>query len=219
MKRIKYFIICLALVALSGCATVPYVPPTPSPRISGIYHKVQRGETLWKLSKVYGVKMKEIIKLNRLPNASRINTGQSIFIPHAKRRVDTAQVYINDETFIWPVEGRVISFFGTMKEGVRAKGIHIAARSGEKVLAAKGGKISFRDDNVKGLGKTVIVDHGDGYSTVYGYNAGILVDAGDFIKKGEAIAMVGQTGRAETPSLYFEIRKEHKPQNPFYYLP
>jgi len=219
MKRLKYFIATLILFTMSGCATVPYKPPVIPPKVSGIYHKVQKGETLWKISKAYGTGIKEIAKLNKLPDTSRINTGQLIFIPNAKQRVSAAGSYSTEDNFIWPVSGRVISYFGSLKDGIKNKGIDIASGKGVMVLASRSGKVSFRDDKVKGYGKTVIIDHGDGYSTVYTYNAEILAETGDYVKQGSVIAKVGNTGRADKPSLHFEIRKNHRPQNPFYYLP
>ena len=219
MKNLKYLIVTVIILTLSGCATVPYKPPVIPPKVSGIYHEVQRGETLWKISKAYDINMTEIAKLNKLPDASRINTGQLIFIPNAKEKVSAARSYSSEDNFVWPVNGRVTSYFGSLKGGVKNKGIDIAAGNGTVVLASRSGKVSFRDDKVKGYGKTVIIDHGDSYSTVYTYNAEILAKTGDYVKQGSIIAKVGNTGRAKEPSLHFEIRKDHRPQNPFYYLP
>lgn len=217
-RIIKYFSIFSILLALSGCATIPYTPPRIPEKITGIYHEVQKGETLWRISRTYDIDMKEIAKLNRLPDASRINEGQLVFIPHAKEELD-ATIYAKEEVFIWPVKGRVISYYGSLKEGVKNKGIDIAAEEGAAVLASRSGKVSFRDDKVKGYGKTIIIDHGDGYSTVYTYNSKILVEIGDSVKQGSVIAKVGTTGRAKIPCLHFEIKKAYKPENPFYYLP
>jgi len=212
-------ILILFLMTLAGCATVEHVPPRISPKVTGIYHEVLRGETLWKISKAYGIDTEEVARLNRLPDASRINAGQLIFIPYAKERLSTSKVQARDESFIWPVKGTIVSHFGSLKGGVRNKGIDIAVAGGTSVFASRGGKVSFRDDKVKGYGKTVIIDHGDDYSTVYTYNSAILSEVGDYVERGSIIARAGSTGRAEQPSLHFEIRKRHKPENPFYYLP
>lgn len=216
---IKAIILILFLMTSAGCATVEHVPPRIPPRVTGIYHEVLRGDTLWKISKAYGIDMEEVARLNRLPDASRINEGQLIFIPYAKERLSASEVQTKDESFVWPVKGTVISHFGSLKGGVRNKGIDIAASGGAPVFASRGGKVSFRDDKVKGYGKTVIIDHGDGYSTVYTYNSAILPKVGDYVERGSVIARAGSTGRAKQPSLHFEIRKKHKPENPFYYLP
>jgi len=68
------------------------------------------------------------------------------------------------------------------------------------------------------IGKTVILDHGNNFQTVYSYNSDILVKVGDLVSQNTVIAKVGRTGRARQPSLHFEVRKNGEPQNPIYYL-
>jgi len=113
----------------------------------------------------------------------------------------------------------VVSYFGATSNMAKNKGIDIAARQGAAVLASRGGKVTFTSERLKGYGKTVIIDHLDGFETVYAYNAQNLVDTNQRINQGDVIAKTGKTGRADRPMLHFEIRKKHKPQNPFYYLP
>jgi len=72
---------------------------------------------------------------------------------------------------------------------------------------------------MKGFGKTIIIDHGDGFSTVYAYNSQLVVKLGDRVTRKMVIAKIGDTGRAQSPRLHFEIRKNKIPKNPFYYLP
>lgn len=219
MKTIIYFLTFFIFAMLSGCASVPYAPPEIQERISGIYHEVKRGETLWKISKAYGTGMREIATFNKLPDASRINTGQLIFIPYAEEKLETVGLHTGEDAFAWPIKGRVISFFGTFKDGVKNKGIDIAAKGGTGIAASRSGRVAFCDEKVKGFGKTVIIDHDDGYSTVYTHISEILTKTGSRVRQGSIIARVGETGRAKTPSLHFEIRKKHRPENPFYYLP
>ncbi|MBI4974444.1 MAG: M23 family metallopeptidase, partial [Candidatus Omnitrophica bacterium] len=126
---------------------------------------------------------------------------------------------ITNDSFIWPVSGTVVAFFGARVDKVRNKGIDIRASIGNKVMASRSVKVVFCDDRFKGYGRTVILDHGDSYQTVYAYNSEILVKVGDSVDRGRTIARVGSTGRAKEPSLHFEIRKDGVPQNPFYYLP
>jgi murein DD-endopeptidase MepM/ murein hydrolase activator NlpD len=76
----------------------------------------------------------------------------------------------------------------------------------------------FCDEWLKGFGKTVILDHGDNFQTVYAYNSAILVNIGDVVGQNTVIARVGRGGRAKEPSLHFEIRRSGESQNPFYYL-
>jgi septal ring factor EnvC (AmiA/AmiB activator) len=126
-------------------------------------------------------------------------------------------VGIRQEMFAWPVKGNIITPFG-VNGSLRSKGIDIKAREGSYVRAAKSGRVVYCDPNLKGFGKTVILDHGGGVQTVYAYNSDILVKVGDDVTKGAVIARSGATGRAREPSLHFEVRRNGEPQNPAYYL-
>jgi len=157
-----------------------------------------------------------------LPDAATINVGQRLFIPKVGRideRPEDSGTLEATGKFLWPVSGRVISHFGAQQGLVTNKGIDIEAREGSKVVAADNGVVSFVDENMKGMGKTIILDHENGFSTVYAHNSEIVVRVGQKIKRNQQIAKVGKTGRAEQPYLHFQIRKGHEPQNPFYYLP
>jgi len=122
------------------------------------------------------------------------------------------------ESFSWPVKGYIITTFG-VNDRSRSKGIDIKAGEGAPIRAAKSGRVVYCDPHMKGLGNTVIIDHGNGLQTVYAYNSAILVNVGDAVERGSVIAKAGSTGRAKEPSLHFEVRKNGEPQNPAYYLP
>jgi len=203
-------------MSLSGCVGAPYVT-VPTPKEPGVYHKVRKGETLWRISKMYGAEVQTIAATNRLPDKRKIYVGQLLFIPES-----TATDYVEtgkETSFIWPIKGKIISFYASYKDGVKNKGLDIKARHGEAVVASRNGKVSFVDENMKGFGMTVIIDHKDDYSTVYAHNSQILAEVGQIVRQGTVIAKAGQSGRASSPRLHFEIRKQHKPQNPFYFLP
>lgn len=121
-------------------------------------------------------------------------------------------------SFAWPIKGDIISYFGSKTDRVKNKGIDISAREGSSVRAAKSGRVVLCDEWLKGLGKTIILDHGNNFQTVYAYNSLIMVNLGDMVEQNSIIAKAGKTGRAKEPSLHFEIRKDGEPQNPFYYL-
>jgi murein DD-endopeptidase MepM/ murein hydrolase activator NlpD len=76
----------------------------------------------------------------------------------------------------------------------------------------------FVSQALKGFGKTLIIDHNDGYETVYAYNSELLIKQGDSVRQNDCIARVGSSGRASGPMLHFEIRKGGQPQNPLSYL-
>lgn len=230
MNKNLIYVLVIYAIFLCGCAATPptVLPPTRLPPISkkapieGVYHKVKKGETLWRISKVYNVDLDNIIAANGLEDATKIEVGQQIFIPGTKKEREaftSNYAFVSKPDFVWPVKGKVIYYFGTRKDGVINKGIDIQAKSGSQVVAARTGKIAFVDENLKGYGKTIIIDHQDGYSTVYTNNSEILVKIGQSVTQSMAIAKVGSSGRAVTSCLHFEIRKKYKPQNPFYYLP
>ena len=123
------------------------------------------------------------------------------------------------EYFAWPVRGSILAPFGSKVDNVINKGIDIRVREGSSVLAARSGRVVYCDSHLKGFGKTIIIDHGEGLQTVYSYNSDILVNVGASVAQHETIARAGRTGRAKEPSLHFEVRKDGEPQNPLYYLP
>ncbi len=211
------------IIFLSSCARSPYYfPPPQAKKTPGIYHRTERGETLWRIAKTYNVDLDKIVRINRIPDAARINSGQLIFIPNVKEK-QRAVIYegrkSGNATFIWPLKGKITSHYGAKKGDIKNKGIDIRAREGSRVVASRAGRISFRDEKVKGYGKTIIIQHEGDYSTVYAHNSQIMVKSGDWVRQGEVIARAGSTGRTSIPVLHFEIRKKHQPRNPFHYLP
>jgi septal ring factor EnvC (AmiA/AmiB activator) len=116
----------------------------------------------------------------------------------------------------WPVNGRLLARFGeTRGDDSRAKwdGVMISASAGSKVHAVHGGRVVFADW-LRGAGLLVILDHGNGYLSLYGHNQTLLKDAGDIVKAGEAISTVGNSGGQNTSALYFAIRQQGRPSDP-----
>ncbi len=212
-----FFVFCL-LSFFAGCAAIDYHPLPTKPKISGVYHQVKKGETLWKISQAYKVSIGNIVAINKLSDMDKIDKEQLLFIPYAEN-VLNIDVGKKDEAFIWPLKRKVIAFYGTKKNDIRQKGINIRGREGENIISAKSGKVSFCADYVKGYGKLIIIDHSENFQTIYAHNSQNLVKQGQKVKRGEIIAKVGSTGRVSTPQLHFEVRKNSHPKNPFYYLP
>ncbi|MGB5581540.1 MAG: peptidoglycan DD-metalloendopeptidase family protein [Woeseia sp.] len=115
----------------------------------------------------------------------------------------------------WPVAGTLLHEFGQPRGsgGMKWNGVVLAAPRGREVRTIYHGRVVFADW-LAGLGLLVIVDHGEGYMTLYGYNESILANAGDWVAPGDAIATVGDSGGQQAASLYFEIRKDTSPVNP-----
>ena len=116
----------------------------------------------------------------------------------------------------WPVDGRLAARFGTARGGderTKWDGVLISAGAGSQVHAVHGGRVVFADW-LRGAGLLVILDHGNGYLSLYGHNQSLLKDAGQIVKAGEAIATVGTSGGQNTPALYFAIRQQGRPSDP-----
>jgi len=114
-----------------------------------------------------------------------------------------------------PVKGRITSRYGNKRNdgGLRWQGVMIRAKRGSEVNTVSHGRVAFADW-LRGFGLMVIVDHGDGYMSLYGHNDSLFVETGDWVEPGEVIASVGTSGGRKRPSLYFEIRHNGKPSNP-----
>jgi len=115
----------------------------------------------------------------------------------------------------WPVQGKVVSNYGDRyADGkLRRNGLLISTSEEAKVKAIHYGRVVFANW-LRGFGLITIIDHGDGYMTLYGHSSSLFTSPGDWVAAGETIAMAGQTGGTDTPALYFEVRHNGKPDNP-----
>ncbi|NMG45196.1 peptidoglycan DD-metalloendopeptidase family protein [Aromatoleum toluvorans] len=116
--------------------------------------------------------------------------------------------------WLWPASGQVI---GTFDEGTN-KGVDIAGKLGDPVIASAGGKVVYSGSGLRGYGKLVIIKHDANYLTAYAHNQQLLVKEGDSVSKGQKIAELGSTD-ADRPKVHFEIRKQGRPVDPLKYLP
>ncbi len=113
-----------------------------------------------------------------------------------------------------PLAGRYLhSFHSRRYSNSRWDGVVIAGTMGSKIKAIAYGRVAFADW-LSGFGMLVIIDHQDGYMSLYGFNESLLVEVGDWVQAKQAIATVGNSGTLATPALYFEIRQDAKPLNP-----
>lgn len=117
-----------------------------------------------------------------------------------------------------PAEGTLRRLFGKRRQGqVRWKGIMIDGREGSTVRSIANGRVIY-SDWLRGFGLVTIIEHGDGFMSVYGHNQALLRSAGDAVAKGETVALLGQSGGQSSPNLYFEIRHKGKALNPLQWL-
>ena len=213
--RAQYWIILFFVSLLSGCATVASNPPetTYTPPAKGIYHKVRKGQSLWRISKVYDVPVNEIIDSNHIPDIASLEENQLIFIPNATTIKDVStDDNFDSKDFSWPIRGKVVNYFHERKRRTMNQGIDIKAQRGEIVRPARPGAVVFAD-YLSGYGETVIVDHGDGYYSIYSQLAKLLVKLGDGVSRATPLASLSNE------NLHFQIRKRGLEDNPLHYLP
>jgi murein hydrolase activator len=116
---------------------------------------------------------------------------------------------------VLPVRGELAGRFGSQRydSGMTWKGLFLASRPGAPVKAVAAGRVVFADW-LRGFGNMLIIDHGEGYMSLYGYNETLLKQVGDEIGGGDAVATVGNTGGSGDSGLYFELRHQGKPFDP-----
>lgn len=117
--------------------------------------------------------------------------------------------------FAWPIDGgRVIHRFGAQEDGVTLKGIVLEGYEGQAVRSAFDGVVVYADESMRGYGKTLIIEHADGFSSVYARISQLLVKVGERVKKGQSLARVGRDGKGSEPRTYFEVRQGARPVDP-----
>ena len=201
--------VCFVVIT-SGCAPrpaiiqtqVPIQPVAPLPQLRGSYYQVQRGESLWRIAHDFGWDADSLAKVNHLSSAIQIGVGQRLFIPPPPE----------SNRFLWPARGTFSASKGRRGESTGG-GLEIGAPEGSIVRASRSGYVAVATRQLVGWGKTVLLDHGDGYVTVYAGLEQLLVSPGMSVRQGNP---VGQLGRGP---LYFEIRYGTSPRDPHHLLP
>jgi septal ring factor EnvC (AmiA/AmiB activator) len=119
---------------------------------------------------------------------------------------------------LMPAKGNLRKMFGKFRQGqIKWKGVVINGTPGDSVIAIHHAKVLY-SDWLRGFGLVTVLDHGDGFMSLYGHNQALLKEAGESVLAGETIALLGQSGGQNRPNLYFEIRHKGKPINPVNWL-
>jgi len=119
---------------------------------------------------------------------------------------------------LMPAKGNLRKMFGRFRQGqIKWKGVVINGTAGDAVIAIHHAKVIY-SDWLRGFGLVTVLDHGDGFMSLYGHNQALLKQAGESVRAGEAVALLGQSGGQSRPNLYFEIRHKGKPINPVNWL-
>ena len=192
----------------------------------GIVHTIQSGQTLTDISLTYAVPVETLTEANGLNAASTIFAGDRILIPDASTSFWDDVVRLSNgvpSRFIWPLEGEVVSTFGWREHPVLGNrhhhdGIDLDVPEGTIVHASAGGEVYFYGEQ-PGYGNVLVLEHSEGFFTMYGHLASAIVAAGRYVEMGQEIALSGNTGISSGPHLHFEVRNGEFPIDPIRYLP
>ena len=150
--------------------------------------------------------------------ASPRNAGEKTTAPRAPRPAVANAPALKVGGLGWPLSGNLLARFGgRMPDGRTSAGVLIGAPAGSTVTAVADGSVVF-SEWMTGYGLILIIDHGNGYMSLYAHNESLLRDAGDRVKRGDALAKVGTSGGQGTPALYFELRRNGQPVDPSSWL-
>ena len=212
-------------------------PENESPDGSGdIQVNLESGMTLYSLALAYKVSLSSLMRANGISDPTSIPAGTKISIPGASgpgprpragraARSPAAPAPTRDETdpapatlgIAWPLTGRITAGFGLRGRQRHHAGIDIDGITGEEVRAVAAGIVVASGSEGK-YGRTVVIDHGSGLTTLYAHASRLLVHEGDRVGQGEAIAEVGASGNAHGSHLHFEVRRDGHPVDPTPYL-
>ena len=174
---------------------------------------------MWRISNRYDVDLEEIIRVNRISDPKKLTVGQKLLIPGAKKTRETHYTHPQKiEDFIWPLKGKIISYFGVNEKG-KNNGIDISVPEGSYVVAIASGRIIFSDYGPEGYGKMIMIKHKAGFVSVYSNQKENLVRKNQIVIQGQRIARTGKTKDNEESFLHLEIRKNRISRNPLLYLP
>lgn len=191
----------------------------------GVLHIADVGDTFWRMASLYGVSVATIMNANGKANEELL-VGEKIFVPGGKKpqtterqlaRADEPVSRGSVERFVWPTVGELSSPFG-YRWGRLHAGIDLANDAGTVIRAARTGRVSYVGW-YSGYGNTVVIEHDQGYVTLYGHLRDYIVGNNQYVKAGQIIAHMGSTGDSTGPHLHFEVQKNGTPINPYNVLP
>lgn len=203
-----------ALLALCGCSAGV-----------GVYHRVQPGQSAYRVARAYDLPLIDLLEANGIPDPGLIRPGHWLWVPGATKTrpvppLDDLTERLSPvarRTFRPPVRGKVGSGFGARKGGSHW-GADILAPEGSDVRAAEYGLVLYAGNGLRGYGNVIVLDHGEGITTLYGHLREFRVKSGDAVAAGQVIGAVGRTGNATTSHLHFELRLEGEALDPGLYV-
>lgn len=188
-------------------------------------HTVKPGETGFEIALEYGVPWKAIAEANALDPKKPVRAGQKLAIPTlAKAAAEPAPApapapEAKAPQLGWPADGKVRRGFSARPARNYHDGIDIVAKRGSAARAATAGTVLFAGKEPKRFGQLVVIDHGQGWTSAYGFLDKVTVKEGDKVKAGERVGRIGDSGMATRDELHFELRRNNRPVDPAPLLP
>lgn len=206
---------------------LPGRAPAAPARPAGSVHTVARGDSLSAIASRHGVGLQALLAANPGVSAARpIVPGQRLNVPARSAAATPAGLNpasLSAALWLWPVAGRISSAFGNRVIEGHAEfhdGIDIAAYHGSDVRAARAGRVvEARMDARTGWGNTVLIDHGDGFTTRYAHLSGVGVRLGQAVARGQVVGQVGNTGRSFGTHLHYSIYFQGRALDPLLVRP
>lgn len=181
----------------------------------GVLFTVTSGDTLWRIAKLFDVEVKHILEENNKEGAV-LQIGEKLFIPGGKPlKAAAASLPVSrsaEARFLTPAIGEVSSPFGR-RWGRMHAGLDIANDEGTPIKAALAGKVTYAGW-MSGYGNTVMIEHRQGYSTLYGHMKRVHVGNGQSVNRGDIIGEMGSTGNSTGSHVHFEVRYNGELINP-----
>ncbi len=184
-------------------------------------YKLKPGDKLLVRVQQPQVKENTAAAAKRTPSGKNTQTvsGKNQQSPGQKKSKQKTEDKSRKTHFIYPVGGKIISYFGKDKDfGVKNDGLNFSAPKGTKVRASQGGKIVYVGNELKGYGNLVIIRHDKNLLTAYAHLADLLPEKGEIVKQGQVIGHVGNSGYVKNAQLHFAIRYNNQPADPLKFL-
>jgi murein DD-endopeptidase MepM/ murein hydrolase activator NlpD len=199
------FLVILLSLGMSGCSLLFSSKTEP---VSRKIYVVKSGDTLGAIARTFDTTVDELVRFNQITNPNFITPGMELTVAGSQSS-PREQLSPSQAQLVWPVGksgGELVSKFGP-RGGAFHDGLDIAAVPGTPVLASHEGVVAYSSNDLGGYGEVIILKSTtSSVASVYAHNSRRFVREGELVRKGQQIALVGATGRAEGPHLHFEVR-------------
>ena len=170
------------------------------------------------------LKISESVIINEKPTIEAKNTAKTTNVKTTPPKQNTTKTNTAESkqvksSFVWPVNGKVISSFGNKSSGLYNDGINSTAKSGTEFKSTRDGVVAYVGNELRGYGTIILIKHDTNWISAYAHCGSVKVSRGDKVKQGQVIGTIGQTGNVSEPQLYFSLRKGREAVDPIKYLP